>query len=356
MLLFLLSLFTFLSLASSQAEIVRITAKPNPIYIEKTAMGQSLNFDFVAENTGNENLFLTAIEVSVFDTKGKLVMRKFIDDNGVRPSIETVPQREFTLLKSQIIFNPFYSFAADVELNKLVYTFEFKTKDGKKKFVSTATILPVVYKGKTDLLLPVKNRSIVYDGHDFYSHHRRFDYVFEPIRAFGFTSNFMRYSYDFAPVNAAGEMFQGDEKDNANYFGFGANLYAVGDGRIAVVVDDRPDNRSFDESILKTNQMVLFGNYIVIDHLNGEFSLYAHLKQNSAKVKVGDTVKQNQIIARIGASGSANFPHLHYELQTGADASAEGLPSYFINFNRVLGAKIQNVKVGQIDSGDIVER
>jgi len=356
MLFFLLSLFAFVPCVSSQPPVVKITVKPNTVYIEKSSSGQSLNFDFVAENTGAENLFLSSVEVSVFDAKDKLVLRKFIDGNGVRPSIETVPQREFAPLKPHMIFNPFYSFAPDVELKKLNYIFKFVTKDGKREFLSEAMISPVLYRTKTNLILPVIGRSIIYDGHDFYAHHRRFDYMFEPIRALGFASNFMRYSYDFVPVNVAGEMFRGDEKVNTNYFGFGANLYATGMGKIVAVVDKEPDNRSFDESLLKTNQMILFGNYVVIDHLNGEFSVYAHIKQGSAKVKVGETVKQNQIVAQIGASGSANFPHLHYELQTGADASAEGLPSYFRDFRRILGAKTQTVKFGQFDSGDIVER
>jgi len=353
---FLLALFGFLSFFLSDAQTVKITVKPSPVYIEKTASGQSLNFDFVAENTSNEILSLASVEVSVFDRQDKLVIRKFIDGNGVRPSIETVPVREFAPNKPLIIFNPFYSFAADIELKRLHYTFEFQTKDRKTNYKSEVTVAPVFYQTKTDLILPVKGRSIIYDGHDFYAHHRRFDYIFEPIRDFGFTTNFMRYSYDFVPVNEAGEMLRGDEKSNTNYFGFGANLYAAGAGKIVAVVDKEPDNRSFDESLLKTNQMVLFGNYIVIDHWNGEFSLYGHIKQDSAKVKVGETVKQNQIIAQIGASGSSKFPHLHYELQTGADTKAEALPSYFRDFRRVLGAKIQAVKLGQIDSGDIVER
>ncbi|MCA1622573.1 MAG: M23 family metallopeptidase [Acidobacteria bacterium] len=180
--------------------------------------------------------------------------------------------------------------------------------------------------------------------------------MFEPIRALGFASNFMRYSYDFVPVNEAGKMFQGKEENNADFFGFGANLYAAGNGKIVAAVDDKPDNRSFDESQLATNPMVLWGNYLVIDHQNGEYSIYGHIKQGSAKVKAGEMVKQNQIIAQIGASGSANIPHLHYELQNGADTKAEGLPSYFRNFQRVLGAKTQNIKLGQIDSGDIVQR
>ncbi|MBA2494591.1 MAG: M23 family metallopeptidase [Acidobacteria bacterium] len=353
---FLLALPVFLSLVSADAQTVKVAAAPNAIYIEKTAAAQNLNFDFVVENTAKENLLLTEVEVSVFDDAGKLVVRKFIDGNGVRPSIETVPQREFEPNKPQMIFNPFYTFAPDIELKKLAYKFKFETKDGKQEFVSEMAVSPVVYQLKTDLILPVGGRSIIYDGHDFYAHHRRFDYVFEPIRAYGFTSNFMRYSYDFVPVNDSGEMFKGEEENNASYFGFGANLYAAGAGKIAAMVDKEPDNRKFDESLLPTNQMTLFGNYIVIDHGNGEFSLYGHIKQSSAKVKVGDSVKQNQVIAQIGASGSSKFPHLHYELQSSADARAEGLPSYFRNFRLVRGAKTQMRKFGQIDSGDIVEK
>ncbi|MBA3599826.1 MAG: M23 family metallopeptidase [Acidobacteria bacterium] len=350
------ALFILFAFVSVEAQAVKITVKPNSIYIEKTSAAQNLNFDFILENTTNENLSLSEVEVSVFDSKGKLVLRKFIDGNGVRPSIMTVPNRELEPNKSLLVFNPFYSFASDAELSRMLYKFTFETKDRKKQFVSETAVSPVFYQTKTNLILPVKGRSIIYDGHDFYSHHRRFDYMFAPIAAFGFSTNFMRYSYDFVPANEAGEMFQGDEKNNVSYFGFGANLYAAGDGKIVSVVDDKPDNRSFDESQLTTNRMVLWGNYIVIDHLNGEYSLYGHIKQKSAKVKIGDTVKQNQIIAQMGASGSSKFPHLHYELQNGADTDAEGLPSYFRNFQRILGAKTQFVKLGQIDSGDIVQR
>ncbi|MFN2393300.1 MAG: M23 family metallopeptidase [Pyrinomonadaceae bacterium] len=341
---------------ADEAPAVKIIAKPQAIYIEKTSTGQNLNFDFVVENATSENLTLSSVEISIFDREEKLVLRKFIDGNGIRPSIQTVPNREFEPNKPLIIFNPFYSFASDIELKRLNYKFEFKTKDGKKKFASEIAVFPGFYQTKTDLILPVKGRSIIYDGHDFYSHHRRFDYMFEPIRALGFASNFMRYSYDFVPVNEAGKMFQGKEENNADFFGFGANLYAAGNGKIVAAVDDKPDNRSFDESQLATNPMVLWGNYLVIDHQNGEYSIYGHIKQGSAKVKAGEMVKQNQIIAQIGASGSANIPHLHYELQNGADTKAEGLPSYFRNFQRVLGAKTQNIKLGQIDSGDIVQR
>jgi biotin carboxyl carrier protein len=196
---------------------------------------------------------------------------------------------------------------------------------------------------------------IVWDGHDLLAHHRRWDYLFEPIRAFGFTSNAARYSYDFVPVDAGGAMSRGDESNNASWLGFRAPVHAPGPGTVVVAVDDQPDNRDFNTDDLKKDLMVMYGNRIVIDHGNGEHSVLAHLAQRSAKVKVGDTVRSGQVIAAIGASGSAFFPHLHYQLQTSPTGAAEGLPSYFHAFARIRGSRRTPVASGQVDSGEIIE-
>src|SRR5512133_2849569 len=175
------------------------------------------------------------------------------------------------------------------------------------------------------------------------------------LQQLGFRTNFMRYSYDLVPVDDSGAMSKGDESNNANWFGFGRELLAAGDGTIAAVVDDQPDDRTFDPSAMNGNTMKIWGNYLVIDHGNGEFSLYGHIRQGSSKVKVGDKVKQGAVVAAIGAAGSSLFPHLHYELQTGVDTGAEGLPSSFRNFERVRGSRRLVEKQGTIDSGEFVE-
>ena len=343
------------SVKADETVAVNITSKPQPIYIEQGAAAQYLNFDFVVENLTREKLLVSSIEVSVFDQKDRLVLRRFIDGNGTRPSIETLNNRELEGKKTILIFNPFHTFDNQVELKKLRYEFSFRVPAQKKEYKLEVIVVPVTYETKTNLILPVKGRMIVYDGHDFYAHHRRFDYLIPGLQQLGFNSNFMRYSYDFVPVNQQGEMYQGREESNQNYFGFGVSLLAAGNGKIAAIVDDKPDSRSFNEAELASNPMVLWGNYVVIDHLNGEYSLYGHIKQGSGRVKVGETVRQGQVIAQMGASGSSMFPHLHYELQTGIDTKAEGLPSYFKNFRRILGSKIIEVKRGQVDTGDIVE-
>jgi murein DD-endopeptidase MepM/ murein hydrolase activator NlpD len=125
---------------------------------------------------------------------------------------------------------------------------------------------------------------------------------------------------------------------------------------VAAIHDGEPDNRSFNEAELATRETARGGNYVVVDHLNGEFSWFGHLKQGSISAKIGQLVKQGEVIARMGASGDSLFPHLHYELRNGVGAKeVEGLPSYFTDFRRLLRAKPIIVKTGQVDTGDIVE-
>ena len=205
------------------------------------------------------------------------------------------------------------------------------------------------------LRLPLRGRVINDDGHDAQAHHRRFDTSFAPIAQLGFRGNFMRYAYDFVPVDAQGRMFHGSGADNHDYPGFGTDLLAAGDGRIAALEGGRPDDRHFDESELPRNRMALFGNYLVIDHGRGEYSLYAHLQQGSVRVKVGDRVRRGDVVARLGASGSAMFPHLHYELQDGPDALAEGLPSAFDGLRAWRGDHAVARARGTVDTGEIVE-
>jgi murein DD-endopeptidase MepM/ murein hydrolase activator NlpD len=59
----------------------------------------------------------------------------------------------------------------------------------------------------------------------------------------------------------------------------------------------------------------LRGNCIVVDHGCNVFSIYMHLSQRA--VKVGDNVKRGQVIGRVGATGFATGPHLHWEVRIG---------------------------------------
>ncbi len=66
-----------------------------------------------------------------------------------------------------------------------------------------------------------------------------------------------------------------------------------------------------------------YGNVVVVDHGNHGKSLYAHLSE----VLVGgggQWVDPNDMIGRIGSSGGANTPHLHYEESAGSRFGSAG--------------------------------
>lgn len=58
-----------------------------------------------------------------------------------------------------------------------------------------------------------------------------------------------------------------------------------------------------------------FGQLIVIEHTGGWVTAYAYL--GKVLVKEGQSVKAREIIARIGKSGEAKRPGLHFELRKG---------------------------------------
>ncbi len=56
-----------------------------------------------------------------------------------------------------------------------------------------------------------------------------------------------------------------------------------------------------------------YGNFIIISHDNGTQTLYSHNSKNL--VKAGDTVEQGDVIAKVGSTGHATGPHVHFEIR-----------------------------------------
>ena len=62
--------------------------------------------------------------------------------------------------------------------------------------------------------------------------------------------------------------------------------------------------------IFANPDLYLTGGTLVIDHGHGISSTFLHLSR--IDVKVGDTVRQGDVVAAVGASGRATGPHLHW--------------------------------------------
>ena len=347
---------TLLLASAAAAASLQITFVPAQPLLERTLYGQAMNCDFRIANRGSEALELRVVNLAVRDRNGALIAKLELNDNGIAPGIEIVSSRKVEAGGGLTLFNPFHTLAAQWPLASLDYTFRFSGgKEGD--VVQSVHVEPKPYTTRTKLRLPLDGRLLVWDGHDFYSHHRRFNFDHPVAVEIGFKANAARYSYDFIVVDADGNNYRGNGDKHEDHFAYGRPVLAPGDGTIALVQDGVSEEGSGEVSIaeVKKNGMVIFGNYIVIDHGNGEFSHLGHLKPGSVRVAVGDKVRAGQQIAQVGTSGSSLFPHLHYELAASAGTEGDGLPSQFVGFDRILGSTRARADGTSPDSGDIVE-
>jgi murein DD-endopeptidase MepM/ murein hydrolase activator NlpD len=128
-----------------------------------------------------------------------------------------------------------------------------------------------------------------------------------------------------------------------SYYCYGKPVLAVADGRVVTARDGLPENipghgDAFHPAIPITLDTIA-GNTITLDIGGGQFAYYLHLQPGSLRVKAGDHVRRGQMLGRIGATGDAREPHLHFEVTDSAKALAgDGLP-YLIDRYRLQGSE-----------------
>jgi murein DD-endopeptidase MepM/ murein hydrolase activator NlpD len=94
------------------------------------------------------------------------------------------------------------------------------------------------------------------------------------------------------PINGGDDFHQGlDISADA-----GSPVYATADGTVVVAAREGA-----------------YGNLITIDHGYGLETRYGHLSKYD--VKAGVKIKRGQVIGRVGSTGRATGPHLHYEVR-----------------------------------------
>ena len=76
-----------------------------------------------------------------------------------------------------------------------------------------------------------------------------------------------------------------------------------------------------------------YGNYVLIRHNNGLYTLYAHGQSGSIRVSEGDRVVQGQQIMNVGSTGNSSGPHLHFEVRTSSSYSSRVNPRNYLPAN-----------------------
>ena len=75
-----------------------------------------------------------------------------------------------------------------------------------------------------------------------------------------------------------------------------------------------------------------WGNYVVIAHEDGNFTLYAH--QSLFIVKAGQEVARGSVIGYVGSTGNSTGPHLHFEFSTSVNMTQSDLVDPLKIFNQ----------------------
>lgn len=317
---------------------VAVSALPARVYREELDGETDLHFDLLLENHGDRSLRLTGIEYLGFDGDEALVLRRTIDEHGLRPGIEVLPERDVQPRGTLLVFNPLYRFPRSLELRRLHVRCHLGSADAEASLVAETDVRPVAYSPQVDLALPLVGRVFVAGGHDFLSPHRRIDPTHPVAIQFGVRTNSGRYADDFSLVDDAGNLHTGEGLELDEWVGYGAPVRAPAAGTVVAAFSSVPDNVftssgvEFPESREDDPAAMIFGNHVVIDHGSDEHSVLGHLQHDSVTVKAGEHVEAEQQIGSLGLSGNTDFVHLHYQLQAGADARiAEGLPARFTN-------------------------
>lgn len=90
----------------------------------------------------------------------------------------------------------------------------------------------------------------------------------------------------------------------------GAPVYAAADGVVVGTRDGEAEGLPLSAVVGREA-----GNGVGIDHGDGWFTQYSHLKRDSIAVKQGQRVKRGQYLGKIGLSGRTEFPHVEFTVR-----------------------------------------
>ncbi|WP_028551029.1 murein hydrolase activator EnvC family protein [Paenibacillus sp. UNC451MF] len=106
------------------------------------------------------------------------------------------------------------------------------------------------------------------------------------------------FGYRSDPFTGAKKLHKGIDLAAPN----GTSILAAGDGEVIVA-----------------SWWSGYGNTVIIDHGNGYWTLYGHIRNGGTVVEKGDQVKRGQKIAEVGSTGESTGNHVHFEVRVNED-------------------------------------
>jgi murein DD-endopeptidase len=141
-----------------------------------------------------------------------------------------------------------------------------------------------------------------------------------------------RFAIDWVKVGPNGDSHHDGTNRNENWWGYGEAVHSVADGEVTQTMDGIPENtpRVLPQPVTLDN---IAGNYVVVRISPNRYVTYAHLQNGSIRVRVHDHIHRGDVLARLGNTGQATGPHLHFQI-TDRDSvlESEGVPFVFESF------------------------
>jgi len=142
-----------------------------------------------------------------------------------------------------------------------------------------------------------------------------------------------QFAHDLIRLGGPGQKScRTDGQSFADYLAYGQPVYAAAAGTVVAMADTEVEDlnamRRKGEALeayfqrLQGDQMArlskgllgVVGNYVMIDHGNGEYSLYAHLKPKSVRARIGQKLASGDVLGAVGSTGNSTEPHLHFQV------------------------------------------
>lgn len=98
-----------------------------------------------------------------------------------------------------------------------------------------------------------------------------------------------------------------------------------------------------------------YGKFVRIRHQGGYSTTYAHLSAEARGLKVGQHVRQGEVIAYVGSTGYSTGPHLYYELKVG-DHYVDPLKARLEAGEKLTGSSLSSFREEIDHVGQIVDQ
>lgn len=307
---------------------------PATVYAEPDPRGWRLNFDLILSNPLSAPVAIDYVELEAFDADGHLVTRRHLGGGGTPPAIDMLGPRVVPALGRLQLFNPFAVLPADLSFETLRFGVYYA--GGRLQVpITPVKKMPVVLP-----VLPIGGEVFVESGSDLESAHRRLDLATGTGDAVGLQRNTGRFSVDLTVVDPEGRYRSGERTDPDHWFAWNQEVRTPTAGTVVAVRNDVPDNellagggvqRPADDAVPAGQPGAgPLGNLVIVELSPQVYLVAAHLRRGSVRVAVGDRLWPGALLGRIGLSGDTSWPHLHLQLQRGADLlDSKPLPLVF---------------------------